>query len=340
MNLNKTPLQTAIYNNLHWQQPTPYQQQQMPFAVGAVFSASLFAGAALSTASVLATIAVVATVAGAALTVVGLVTGNESLTKIGAMIGLAGGVASLGVSAASVGTSVAGQAAKKAGETAAVEGTKAAVKTAAPAVIKSGVQTTGTKALVDVGTKAVSTSVAGAGALKTGTASAPVKPVFTPSPITGSASSGTLNVSGGPQSAPVIQADAAQTSFETMKATDAADAQGSWFDFLGKPQTVGSSLAGEALKGGAAAYSSYQSNQATQANNAISNQLERDKFNRTSTIQDRESAVLDRKYANANVQGRIDFSARELTPEERAAEELLQAQRAKRSADILSGAPV
>jgi hypothetical protein len=84
----------------------PFKQKEMPFFIApAVTAASVAIGtaatvgsmaaigtAALATVSAIGTIAAVA---GTAMSVVGMVTGDKGLMKIGAIVGLAGGVASL-----------------------------------------------------------------------------------------------------------------------------------------------------------------------------------------------------------------------------------------------------
>ena len=83
----------------------PFKQKEMPFIVSAVTAASvaISAAAAAGTAAAIGTavlatvgaIGTIAAVAGTAMSVVGMVTGDKGLMKIGAIVGLAGGVASL-----------------------------------------------------------------------------------------------------------------------------------------------------------------------------------------------------------------------------------------------------
>ncbi len=83
----------------------PFNRKEMPFIVSAVTAASVAIGTAATVGSMaaigtaaLATIGAIGTiaaVAGTAMSVVGMVTGDKGLMKIGAIVGLAGGVASL-----------------------------------------------------------------------------------------------------------------------------------------------------------------------------------------------------------------------------------------------------
>jgi hypothetical protein len=84
----------------------PFKQKEMPFFIApAVTAASVAIGAAATVGSMAAigtaalatvgAIGTIAAVAGTAMSVVGMVTGDKGLMKIGAIVGLAGGVASL-----------------------------------------------------------------------------------------------------------------------------------------------------------------------------------------------------------------------------------------------------
>lgn len=84
----------------------PFKQKEMPFFIApAVTAASVAIGTAATVGSMAAigtaalatvgAIGTIAAVAGTAMSVVGMVTGDKSLMKLGAIVGLAGGVASL-----------------------------------------------------------------------------------------------------------------------------------------------------------------------------------------------------------------------------------------------------
>jgi hypothetical protein len=84
----------------------PFKQKEMPFFIApAVAAASVAIGTAAAVGSMAAigtaalatvgAIGTIAAVAGTAMSVVGMVTGDKSLMKLGAIVGLAGGVASL-----------------------------------------------------------------------------------------------------------------------------------------------------------------------------------------------------------------------------------------------------
>jgi len=87
-----------------------YGEKNMPVVVVALAAGSFAAGAAaIATATTLfATVAAGALMVGSALTIVGTVTGNQKLTKIGGYISLAGGVASLANGLAGAGAAGAG----------------------------------------------------------------------------------------------------------------------------------------------------------------------------------------------------------------------------------------
>jgi hypothetical protein len=84
----------------------PFNRKEMPFFIGpavAAASVAISAAAAAGTMAAIGTAALatigaigtIAAVAGTAMSVVGMVTGDKGLMKIGAIVGLAGGVASL-----------------------------------------------------------------------------------------------------------------------------------------------------------------------------------------------------------------------------------------------------
>lgn len=97
---------------------------------GVAAASAIAAGGAVTLAGVgaiVGAIGTVATIAGLGLTVIGLATGNKTLTKIGGYIGLAGGVAGIaaaGLSAAGGAAAAAGEAGAAAGQAAATEATK------------------------------------------------------------------------------------------------------------------------------------------------------------------------------------------------------------------------
>lgn len=77
----------------------PFNRREMPFApIAGAFAAVGAASGALATAAAVVNLAAVAAVyVGVAMTVTGMVTGDKDLMKLGAIVGLAGGVTSLAI---------------------------------------------------------------------------------------------------------------------------------------------------------------------------------------------------------------------------------------------------
>lgn len=75
----------------------PFNRREMPFAplTAAFAGVAAASGVMATTLAVVNAVAVVAMYAGAAMTITGMVTGDKSLMKMGAIVGLAGGVGSL-----------------------------------------------------------------------------------------------------------------------------------------------------------------------------------------------------------------------------------------------------
>ena len=75
----------------------PFNRKEMPFAplTAAFAGVAAASGVMATTLAVVNAVAVVAMYAGAAMTITGMITGDKSLMKMGAIVGLAGGVGSL-----------------------------------------------------------------------------------------------------------------------------------------------------------------------------------------------------------------------------------------------------
>lgn len=192
----------------------------MPVAVVALAAYS-FVGAAAAATAVGATMATMvaagAVMVGSALTVVGTLTGNQKLTKIGGIIGLAGGIGGLANSALS-GAETAGSAAA---DTAGTAATDTATDAAADAATSTATSTA-TDAATDAATSAVTTSpvtppggiepMAGGGAIDAN--SAVVNPITPPT------SAPTPAVTATPTQPPAGAIDAMSTSIpNTFDAT-------------------------------------------------------------------------------------------------------------------------
>lgn len=84
-----------------------YGKKEMPFAISAGIAAgsAMAAGAAITAAGVAAVVAGTAVAAGLTMTIVGMATGDKELMKIGGYVGLAGGIAGMGLNMAGYGAS-------------------------------------------------------------------------------------------------------------------------------------------------------------------------------------------------------------------------------------------
>lgn len=194
----------------------------MPVAVVALAAYS-FVGAAAAATAVGATMATMvaagAVMAGSALTVVGTITGNPKLTKIGAIVGLVGGVASLANSAMSAGeaagsatSNVASDAPSTAASAATDAATNAAGDLAGSAVQTMPVTPPGTvepMGMLDAGASGpVIQPVANAGGAGAGAA---------PSASAPAASGGMLDAAVPAQSATPYDAQAARSTFDSTQ---------------------------------------------------------------------------------------------------------------------------
>lgn len=150
----------------------------MPVAVVALAAGSFAAGATAfaAAATVASTIAAGAMMVGSALTIVGTVTGNAKLAKIGAVIGIAGGIGNMltaGAEAGATAASTAGEGAAGAGAAGdAAAGGAQTFSVAAPGAVESLPGTVSGSGMLDAGAVA-NTASAGAPVLENAAAAAP-----------------------------------------------------------------------------------------------------------------------------------------------------------------------
>ena len=114
-----------------------YGKKEMPFAITAGIAAgsAMAAGAAITAAGVAAVVAGTAVAAGLTMTIVGMATGDKELMKIGGYVGLAGGIAGMGLNMAGYG---AAEFAAQEAAAVAAEAVPAAATNAAASGVSSG----------------------------------------------------------------------------------------------------------------------------------------------------------------------------------------------------------
>jgi hypothetical protein len=262
---------------------------------------------------------------GVGLTVVGAVTGNTDLMKIGGYVGLAGGVTGLAISGVNMAFSTAATQVASSATSGAAQGAESAAT--------SGAANAATSATGQVNQAAISQAVQGAGeqvAQQTGASG-----LLSTAGTTGAANTAasvTPAVTGAVQNAGVsavkTAADATVSGVQNAATTGVGEtvagaqnagsnvvAQGtSFFDKLSKLDSV-MNIGGEVLKGMASGGALDKQNELAQQRIGIDQQLidlKRDQFGYDKMAQ-------ERAYQNANTQGRLNVRTRELTPEEKAA---------------------
>lgn len=283
-------------------------KKEMPFAVigsaisGAVTGAFATGAAVAGTVGgVVASTALVATWVGLGLTIVGAVTGDSDLLKIGGIVGLAGGATGLAISGAASLTAQATAAA-----TATTEAATAAVPAANVGATEAaqGGLLSASKTAVDAITPTTLTNVSAQPVANAATAAS------------NAASTASLGTAGSAALETVVPA--------TKAVTDVATQSTSFFDSLLTPQNLL-----EVGKIGAQMVSG--SAQEEMANNRLEKQqeLEREKLAY-------EKDKYNTQMTNINSPAKFGLNAKQLTPEERdkAAEE--KAARARRTAKILT----
>lgn len=213
------------------------RKHSMPFIIGPAVGAAAAAigvaaaGATLATvgAAALATVAAVgaiATVAGLAMTVVGAITGNKSLMKIGGIVGIAGGIAGLGSMAISAGLNAAS--------------TSFAAATAAADVAQAASgATSGLSGITNAGAAFDAGKVAGTGLGQANALGAAGTEAFTQA-----AKGLTAQIKAAPVAAVGDSSSIPTTASVSATSTPSTATSSSFFDFLGKPTNNGSSLLG------------------------------------------------------------------------------------------------
>jgi hypothetical protein len=313
----------------------------------AAIAAGISAGAAIAGGAVVTAGAVLSIVAGTlvavslVMTVVGLATGDSKLMKIGGYVGLAGGVAGLAAGAAGAGAS------------ASVEGAMSAV----PATSDAGT-TVISQTAKDAGLQAAKANAASA------VGQAATTPLATPSALPAATPIGTNLVSSGIQeAAPAATAATAPikaglgsdigTNVGTNLAKTGVENQTGFFSFMDSPgfkgglelAKLGGSVIGNMangsmnedfmnekldLQGKELGLIGERNAQTASFNNA--------QLAQTQQQQDYNQMVEERKYQNANTQGRGILTTRVLSAEERLAASRAKAQQAASNAQILTGA--
>lgn len=335
--MNKTYLSLSVSRQLRGEFPIgdpfggpAYGEKNMPFAAvgGAIAAAATAASSALGiTAAAGAISAAVATgtgigaaisltvtaianvamVAGLAMTVVGVATGDKELMKIGGIVGLAGGVASLATSAISGMTGVlegvntmTGEAlGASSADTVAMVGQNTASVPAAALTAPAGAATNAATPAVGSATNAATTA---------NNAAAPAQALDASGQAAGQAANAL------PAANPANVGDTSalsQLGGKVDQIGSRLDGLDKWFAGVGKDTGLtGRDMIGI---GGMAAQGigSYMESQATLKSNEDSMRLKQAEFSA-------EQAANARAYANANKQGRLLMSA-QLTPAQIAA---------------------
>lgn len=305
-----------------------FGKRDFPFIIGPSFAA---VGAAVGTAAtVTATvgaIAAVATVAGLAMTVVGAITGDEDLMRIGGFVGLAGGVTGLATSAFSAGTSVAAEAASAASQAApAASGVQGAMgglggsTSAMESAITPAFQGANA-ALTAPAQSAIQTGgqmLGGAGLLgKAGTSAA--QEALTPALSQGLGSQVGAGIGSNLGN---VGADVGKGLGEISTYTPKSD--GSFFDFLDFGAAEGKG-GWEAVKIGGSVLEGMAKSDATDKQT----QLLRDKY-------EYDKSAKERAYTNANTQGKLNLGFNSVSQAQRDKAQLDQAEMARRKAAILT----
>jgi hypothetical protein len=335
--MNRTYLARAVAANLDLPVGDPfggpaYGRKDFPFIVAPAVTAAV---ATTTVATVATAVAAVATMAGLAMSVVGLITGDEDLVKIGGFVGLAGGVTGLATSAFSAGTSVAAEAASAASQAApAASGVQGAMgglggsTSAMESAITPAFQGAG-QALTAPAQSAIQTGgqmLGGAGLLgKAGTSAA--QEALTPALSTGLGSDvgaglgtslGKVGADVGADLGKDLGANLGKASSYTPKG------DGSFFDFLDFGAAEGKG-GWEAVKIGGSVLEGMAKSDATDKQT----QLLRDKY-------EYDKSAKERAYANANTFGRLNLGFNAPSQAQRDKAQLDQAEMARRKAAILT----
>jgi hypothetical protein len=339
MNRTYVPLADCRHLDTPIGDPHGFGRRDFPFIVGpavGTLATAVTAGVAAAggTMAVVGAVASIATMAGLAMTVVGAVTGDEDLMKIGGYVGLAGGVTGLATSAFSAGTSVAAEAASAANQAApAASGVQGAMgglggsTSAMESAITPAFQGAG-QALTAPAQSAIQTGgqmLGGAGLLgKAGTSAA--QEALTPALSTGLGSDvgaglgtslGKVGADVGADLGKDLGANLGKASSYTPKS------DGSFFDFI----TGGLDSKGgwEAVKIGGSVLEGMAKSDATDKQT----QLLRDKY-------EYDKASKERAYTNANTQGKLNLGFNAPSQAQRDKAQLDAAELARKKASILT----
>ncbi len=306
-----------------------YGKKEMPFIIGpAVATAATAIGtaAAVGTAAAIGSaavatvgaIAAVATVAGLAMTVVGALTGNSDLMKIGGIVGLAGGVTSLATGVIGAATSAASTSLSSAATPAA--------NMSAPAGASGGISAGATNAAANAITPAFSSGVSVAAPV-TGTGmNAATASLSAPTGLLGSAGSTALqSVAPAMQSASTGLGSSVGSGVGAgLSASAPVTQSASFFDALMTPQSII-----EIGKVGAGML------QGSAEEDQLSELVDK-KYSVENAKLDFEKQKYNTQQTNANTQARMNISARPLTQAELDAAAQRKAESAKKTAQILT----
>ncbi len=323
-------------------QPTPCQQQQMPFAI----AAGVGAGAALAAGTVAAGVATVAAVAavvagtlvavGLVMTVVGLATGDTKLAKIGGYIGLAGGVAGIGAGLASSSAATAASAATD------QVASQAATQSIAPAATKAITPALTSQTITPVAAQAIEPgSLSAASSLTSGVTQGATPALSGSTTLTGQEVAQGINQIG------VNQGANLGTVGTSIAPTQAAN-QSSFFGFLESP---GFKTALEVGKIGAGfIQGSYTSDvndkyldlkgqelNLTAANNASNQAFQNRQIALQEQQQQYEQDIKNQQIANANAPAKGILSTTMPTAEQRLQASRERAAQAAANAKIITG---
>lgn len=305
-----------------------YGKREQPFIIGPAVTA-IGAAAAAGTAAAIGTAAVatvgaisaIATVAGLAMTVVGAITGNSDLMKIGGIVGLAGGVGSLATGVLNVATSAASSSLSSASSAA-----TPAANMAAGSGASGGISAATTNAAANAITPAFSSGVSAAAPVAGTGMNAATASLSAPTGLLGSAGSTALqSVAPAMQSASTGLGSSVGASVGSgLNAATPVTQSASFFDALTTPQNmleIGKIGAGM-LQGSA------EEDQLSELVNK--------KYSVENAKLDFEKQKYNTQQTNANSQGRMNISARPLTQAELDAAAQRKAESAKKTAQILT----
>lgn len=325
-------------------------------AIGASVAGGIAAGAAIAggaavtvtgVTAIVGAVATVATIAGLGLTVIGLATGNKTLTKIGGYIGIAGGIAGIAAGAVSFAAGVGAEAASAgagvaAGATEAAQtGAQAAAQTAAQTAVVAptqGIAETAKQAVVQA-----STQVADKGSwfgnlfddIGSGIASNYDKTV---SALTGSAGTDTLaGAAAKVTNAPPIAPTPSTVTPPIAPAAGGAAKSSSFFGNLFSGDNLKNVLEIGKVGAGMIGGSAKQDMENQQLNTVMAHKYadlgqQQYQFNKNFAYKEQQDAI---QRANKNSIANLDFETRQATPEEKDAYEKEKAQKSRAMAEAL-----